>query len=121
MALVDQYAGIIFDYGGVLVRTNLPRMQPAWLRSLDFARTCCTNFTGPTRLAYDKGLVTAEQYWNDMARRAGKTFTSDQIEDLIDADVESWLNSTPRCTNSPEVCRAGQENRYAIEYAPGTG
>jgi putative hydrolase of the HAD superfamily len=91
MALVDQYAGVIFDYGGVLVAhqsaedaahmADIAGLRPEVLHQLYWS----------DRLAYDKGLVSAEQYWNDMARRAGTTFTADQIEKLIHADVESWL------------------------------
>jgi putative hydrolase of the HAD superfamily len=44
------------------------------------------------RGAYDKGLMTAEDYWNGMAQRAGSTFTADQIRRLIEADNESWIN-----------------------------
>jgi putative hydrolase of the HAD superfamily len=91
MALVDQYAGVIFDYGGVLVAHQsaedaahiaaIAGLRPEVLHQLYWS----------DRLAYDKGLVSAEEYWNDMARRAGTTFTADQIEKLIHADVESWL------------------------------
>ena len=91
MALVDRYAGIIFDYGGVLVAhqsaedaarmAEIAGLRPEVLHQLYWS----------DRLAYDKGLVTAEQYWNDMARSAGTKFTAEQINKLIDADVESWL------------------------------
>lgn len=92
MALVDRYAGVIFDYGGVLVAHQSAQdaallAELAGLSSEVFQRVYWSD-----RLAYDKGLVSADEYWNDMARRAGTAFTAEQIQKLVDADVESWLN-----------------------------
>jgi putative hydrolase of the HAD superfamily len=91
MALVDQYAGVIFDYGGVLV-AHQSAQDVAYLAELaGLSPEAFHQVYWSDRLAYDKGLVSADEYWNDMARRAGTIFTAEQIQKLVDADVESWL------------------------------
>ena len=102
MALVDRYTGVIFDYGGVLVAhqsaedaahiAKISGLHPEVLNKLYWS----------DRLGYDKGLVSAEEYWNDIARRGGTTFTADQIQKLIHADVESWLKfAVPQLRPAP--------------------
>jgi putative hydrolase of the HAD superfamily len=91
MALVDQYSGVIFDYGGVLVfhqtRQDIEKMASvARLPSDIFEQHYWTD-----RCAYDKGLMTAEDYWNDLAKRTQTSFSPAQIEGLIEGDVESWI------------------------------
>lgn len=92
MALIDKYAGVIFDYGGVLALhqtredaehlAELAGLTPDVFNSVYWAE----------RGAYDKGLMTAEDYWNGMAVKSGKTFTADQIRLLIEADNISWTH-----------------------------
>jgi putative hydrolase of the HAD superfamily len=90
MALVDQYSGVIFDYGGVLVSHQTPEDSE---RLASIARVPTDLFHQlywSERLAYDKGLITADDYWNDLAERADTEITPRQIKDLIDADNQSW-------------------------------
>jgi len=91
MALVNRYAGIIFDYGGVLAfhQTAADSAGMATISGLPvpvFRQLYWTD-----RLAYDRGLTTAEDYWSDLARRGGVALDSHQIAQLIEADIESWL------------------------------
>ena len=95
MALVDQYTGIIFDYGGVLVQHQSPEDAAQLAKIAGIPWDILHQLYWSDRLAYDKGLVTAEDYWSEMARRANVKFTSSQIEDLIHTDVESWLKFHP--------------------------
>jgi putative hydrolase of the HAD superfamily len=92
MALVNQYAGVIFDYGGVLAfhQTVADVEQLANVAGLPidvFERLYWSDRGG-----YDKGLVTAEDYWGDMAVRAGISFSVEQIRELIEADIQSWTH-----------------------------
>jgi putative hydrolase of the HAD superfamily len=92
MAPVERYAGVIFDYGGVLAshqtREDVERlaqiagMTPEVFDSLYWSE----------RGGYDKGLMTAEDYWNGMAQRVGKAFSADEIRRLIEADNASWTH-----------------------------
>jgi len=92
MALVDQYAGVIFDYGGVLVAHQSAQDAAHLAELAGLSPEVFHQVYWSDRLRYDKGLVSADEYWNDMARRAGTAFTAEQIQKLVDADVESWLN-----------------------------
>ena len=92
MALVDRYAGVIFDYGGVLVAHQSAQDAALLAELAGLSPEVFHQVYWSDRLAYDKGLVSADEYWNDMARRAGTAFTAEQIQNLVDADVESWLN-----------------------------
>ena len=91
MGLVDRYAGVIFDYGGVLVEHQSAEDAAHLAEVAGLRPEVMHDLYWSDRLAYDKGLVSAEEYWNDMARRAGTTFTAAQIESLVQADVDSWL------------------------------
>ena len=90
MALVDRYAGVIFDYGGVLASHQTPEDSE---RLASIARMPVDLFHQlywSERLAYDKGLMTAEDYWNGLAHGGNTEITPAQIKDLIEADNESW-------------------------------
>jgi putative hydrolase of the HAD superfamily len=92
MALVDRYAGVIFDYGGVLAfhqtASDVERLAAIANLPLDVFERCYWADRGP----YDKGLLTAEDYWGDIGRKAGRAFSAAQIRDLIDADIDSWTH-----------------------------
>ncbi|MFZ0590929.1 MAG: HAD family phosphatase [Bryobacteraceae bacterium] len=92
MALVDRYAGVIFDYGGVLAfhqtAADVKRLAELAEMPLDVFEPLYWSDRG----GYDKGLVTAEDYWGDMARGAGRSFSQEQILHLIEADIVSWTN-----------------------------
>jgi putative hydrolase of the HAD superfamily len=92
MALVDRYAGVIFDYGGVLAFHQTAADSAGMANIAGLPAPVFHDLYWTDRLAYDQGLTTAEDYWNDLARRGGAVLDSHQISRLIDADVESWLN-----------------------------
>ena len=90
MALVDRYKGVIFDYGGVLAfhqsAEDAGRLaQIAGLRPDLFEK-----FYWADRGAYDKGLMSAEDYWYDIASKGGASFSAEQLKRLIEFDIETW-------------------------------
>ncbi|MBV8070801.1 MAG: HAD family phosphatase [Acidobacteriaceae bacterium] len=96
MALVNKYDGIIFDYGGVLVQHQTEEDQR---RLAQLAGVPADNFTDlywATRAIYDKGELTAADYWRDLAREAGAP-EPDQItiDRLTELDTESWMQFDP--------------------------
>jgi putative hydrolase of the HAD superfamily len=92
MALVDRYAGVIFDYGGVLAfhqtSTDVKRLADLAEMPLDVFEPLYWSDRG----GYDKGLITAEDYWGDMARGVNRSFSPAQILRLIEADTISWTH-----------------------------
>ena len=91
MALVDRFSGVIFDYGGVLVghQTEQDRIRLAEIAGVPV--DVFDSAYWPDRGVYDKGLVTAEDYWNDIAKKAGTQFTGEQMLHLIDYDNHAWM------------------------------
>lgn len=92
MALVDHYAGVIFDYGGVLAFHQTAADAAGMASIAGLPEPLFHQLYWTDRLAYDRGLATAEDYWNQLARGGGVTFDSQQIARLVQADVDSWLH-----------------------------
>jgi putative hydrolase of the HAD superfamily len=47
------------------------------------------------REEYDKGSISAAQYWGKLASAAGVKLNADQIQALTDRDTESWMKYDP--------------------------
>jgi putative hydrolase of the HAD superfamily len=92
MALVDRYAGVIFDYGGVLAFHQTSADAERLAQIAGMPADIFDRFYWSDRGPYDKGLVTAEDYWNDIARKGGHSFSQNQIRNLIEADIDSWTH-----------------------------
>jgi putative hydrolase of the HAD superfamily len=92
MALVSSYAGIVFDYGGVLVhdQTQQDRARLAAIAHIPLDRF--DELYWVKRCDYDKDLVTGAEYWTDVARSAGANLSSEEIEELTELDSASWMN-----------------------------
>ena len=91
MALVDSFDSIIFDYGGVLVRHQTEADQAymariAGIPAEDFSELYWTN-----RADYDKGSITAAEYWHDIANGGGTTLDETSLAKLTETDTESWM------------------------------
>lgn len=96
MALVNNYDGVIFDYGGVLVSHQTAGDQERLARMAGIPAKTFTELYWTNRLSYDKGALTAAEYWLDVAHRAAIT-TPDAaaIERLTDFDSETWMRFDP--------------------------
>jgi putative hydrolase of the HAD superfamily len=96
MALVkaydSAYDGFIFDYGGVLVGHQTPAEVEQMAATAGIPQERFFTHYWDTRLAYDKGSVTADEYWQNIARANGKHFSSATIAELIDIDSRSWMH-----------------------------
>jgi len=81
---------ILFDFGMVL---SAPPDPAAWQRLRQI-----TGFDEETlqrgywkfRHAYDRGELTGIDYWHQVAESGGSSFTSEQVKQLIDADIDLW-------------------------------
>ncbi len=110
MALVNDFEGFIFDYGGVLVhhQTAEDQAKMAAIASLPLEKF--TESYWAERLEYDKGLVTNVQYWNGIARKCSVNLSSHQIDDLSALDTESWMRfDEPMWDWVDELRRAGKK------------
>lgn len=81
---------VLFDFGQVL---SAPPDPVQWQRMLQISHLDEPTFSHgywTFRHAYDRGELTAIDYWHKVAASTGVTFTVDQVAGLIDADVELW-------------------------------
>lgn len=92
MALADSYRGLIFDYGGVLVSHQTDADQAQLSNVAGIPTEQFTELYWADRLDYDKGLVSAAEYWQAIAQSAGATLTPDAIEQLTEVDTVSWMH-----------------------------
>ena len=60
----------------------------------------------PTRGPYDQGLLTAEEYWQDFARRRGMTIDAASVEKLRRWDTGMWSKINPEMTEWVKDLRA---------------
>ncbi len=91
MALVNAFDSIIFDYGGVLVahQTEADQAYMAKIAGIPAARF--GELYWANRSDYDKGLLTAAEYWQDIANEAGSILDESAVERLSETDTESWM------------------------------
>jgi putative hydrolase of the HAD superfamily len=92
MAPVNSYDGYIFDYGGVLAHHQTDADQAGLAAIAGIPQEKFSSLYWDTRLDYDKGSVTAAEYWQNIARGANKTLTAAAIEQIVDADNRSWMH-----------------------------
>lgn len=96
MALVHKYDGVIFDYGGVLVEHQRAEDQERLAQMAGIPVKTFTELYWADRLSYDKGSLSAAEYWLDLAREAGAVFPDDGIiERLTELDTLSWMRFDP--------------------------
>lgn len=87
---------VIFDYGEVLCRlAPLGRFAPiAGILKITPERLVQRYMQN--RLDYDRGDLTAAQYWSGFARETGVTLGQSQIEELDRLDCGLWWNLDPQ-------------------------
>lgn len=95
MALVSEYQGVIFDFGGVLVSHQTSADQARLAALTGIAADQFFDLYWSNRLDYDKGLLSGADYWRTVARDGGRAITSDTIERLTTIDNESWMRFDP--------------------------
>jgi putative hydrolase of the HAD superfamily len=92
MARANSYDGYIFDYGGVLAHHQTDAEQARLAAIAEIPQERFSSLYWDTRLDYDKGSVTATEYWQNIGRGANKTLTDAVIEQIVDTDNRSWMH-----------------------------
>lgn len=91
MALVNSFDSVIFDYGGVLVKHQTDADQSRMARFFGISPDRFTELYWAKRADYDKDVMTAGEYWQDIAREAAATLSTRAVDELISIDTESWM------------------------------
>ena len=92
MARANSYDGYIFDYGGVLAHHQTDAEQARLAAIAEIPQERFSSLYWDTRLDYDKGSVTATEYWRNIGRGANKALTDAVIEQIVDTDNRSWMH-----------------------------
>jgi putative hydrolase of the HAD superfamily len=99
---------VLFDYGQVLSLSPDPAQWQRMLQISGFDEAVFHRGYWAFRHAYDRGELNGIDYWQKVASSAGCFFTSDQINNLIDADVELWTRlNTPMVEWAQQLQAAG--------------
>ncbi len=110
MINLADFDGIIFDYGGVLVlhQTDAQRAEMAKLAGMEPAQFDAAYWG--ERVPYDRGLITAEEYWSKVASSASVELTNNRMEQLTEADSVSWMVfDEPMWTFIKDLRQAGKK------------
>src|SRR6201984_97960 len=86
---------VIFDYGDVLCFRPTPAQIEASARILDVPPDQFNALWGRHRDRFDRGDLTADAYWSQFAKDAGKSVTAAQLRDLAQNDVAMWSSLNP--------------------------
>ncbi len=83
---------VILDYGQVLARCpTVPEFKlMSKMFNVDFDKFY--KLWDSSRGPYDRGDLTAEQYWLQLAEQTKTTLTAEQIEELRVVEVEIWVH-----------------------------
>lgn len=86
---------VIFDYGEVLCRiAPLGRFAPM-AKLLRITPERLIQRYMQNRLDYDRGDLTAAEYWSGFGQETGVALTPSQIEELDQRDCDLWWNLDP--------------------------
>mgnify|MGYP000848235769 CR=1 FL=1 len=101
-----QLNAVIFDYGGVLC--TLPPDEQV----RELAAMCRLDYDvflrgfWAARHAYDRGDVTAREYWTGIGAPGGQSYTDEEVARFARADTMFWLHGEPRMTDWARRVRA---------------
>lgn len=87
---------LVLDYGGVLSLPQDAASVDRMVERLGLDRGLFRHVYRQKRPAYDRGIVTGEQYWRGVAEGCGLDPCAVDLSYLIEQDVQSWtqLNET---------------------------
>jgi putative hydrolase of the HAD superfamily len=86
---------VILDFGEVLSFPPPRQTIGAMAEIFHLSPEKFREFYYAERNAYDRGAISAEQYWSAIARDADARLSDEQIEWLRQADVDMWSHVNP--------------------------
>src|ERR1019366_3914593 len=86
---------VILDYGDVISQPPDPAAISAMAAMFGLAEDRFRQLYASLRHAYDRGDISAHQYWTEMARTAGAELSASQVEHLREIDLAMWSRLNP--------------------------
>jgi putative hydrolase of the HAD superfamily len=109
---------VLFDYGGVLC---YPQSAHDRDRLASAAGAPAAGFDAAYwhyRLDYDRAVLDATAYWQQVATWLGTRFTGPQITELSRLDTESWLRLQPASVDLARGLAAAGHRLAVLSNAP---
>jgi putative hydrolase of the HAD superfamily len=91
----SQIQAVILDYGEVLCVRPERHALSSMANVFGIEPTRFFELYGTRRDPYDQGVISAEQYWRDFARRAGAEVNDSLIQQLRSLDTQMWSSTNP--------------------------
>jgi putative hydrolase of the HAD superfamily len=101
-----KFRAIVLDYGAVLCHRPLPQEIDRMAGVFSVTSEEFPVLYGGPRNAYDRGDLTTQEYWTEVARSAGVDLESDVIESLSNWDKEMWSHVNTEMTDWLSAVRA---------------
>jgi putative hydrolase of the HAD superfamily len=86
---------VILDYGQVLLRCPTPEEFGRMAKMFNVSFELFLELWEASRGPYDRGDLTAEEYWMKMAAQTNSLIDRKQIEILCEAEIEMWAHPNP--------------------------
>jgi putative hydrolase of the HAD superfamily len=87
--------GVIFDYGNVLCHRQQLSDLEGMAQVSGIAMPRFRELYWKFRVPYDRSDLTAEAYWQTLARQEGLIFSAGQIARLVELDIQGWARLNP--------------------------
>ena len=91
MGLVNGFAGVIFDYGGVLVAHQSKEDVNQLAGIAGIPVDLFNRLYWADRAEYVRGDLEGVEYWRGVGKEAGKTLNDATIHSLIGHDSAAWM------------------------------
>ena len=98
LAYARQIGAVVLDYGEVLCSRPSPDALAGMAGMFGIDAEKFLAIYRSSRNPYDRGDLTADAYWAELARRTGVTIDSQDIEKLRRLDVQMWSNINQEMT-----------------------
>ena len=83
---------VVFDYGQVMCFPPDPKVLDGLAKRIGADRGKFESLVWTLREEYDRGTVTAREYYKDIISRFGVSMDDKSIDEMVAIDLESWRN-----------------------------
>ncbi len=118
MGLVNGFAGVIFDYGGVLAAHQSKEDVESLAAIAGIPLDRFNQLYWADRAAYDRGDVEGVDYWRHLGKQAGKHLDDATIHSLIGHDSAAWMKFNGPMYDFVDELRADGKRAAVLSNMP---